>query len=49
MSNMVLSFNATSHEYSYPQGVEMRTAIDWGGVDGVSWLYGAFPSHSDFL
>jgi lysophospholipase III len=39
MANMVLSFNATSHEYSYPQGVEMRTAVDWGGVDGVSWLY----------
>ena len=39
MSNMVLGFNATTHEYSYPQGVEMNTAVDWGGVDGVNWLY----------
>jgi lysophospholipase-3 len=39
MANMVLSFNSTTHEYSYPQGVDMNTAVDWGGVDGVSWLY----------
>ena len=39
MANMVLSYNSTTHEYSYPQGVDMRTAVDWGGVDGVSWLY----------